>query len=308
MWPFLLLLWLAPTNEATPEERAIAALAPAVKAWRPENRCCSCHHNADAARSLYRAATAGLAVPGDALTETTAWLGRPAGWANNGGEGPFNDRNLATLQFTNALAVALETGRLKERAPLVKAARWVADLQQADGSWKADSDDIPGTPATHGRHLATSLALQTLRAADAKTHAEAIRKAERWLQTTKLVNVYQAAAVLLGLGRADDEAARRQRTACLDLIRRGEARTGGWGPYVRGATEPFDTALVLVALSSQEPTDELRGMLRRGRAALISWQERDGTWPPTTRPAGAESYAQRTATTAWALWALIRTR
>jgi len=304
----LLLLIASLAVPPTPEERAVAALAPAVQAWRTENRCSSCHHNADATRALYRAAAAGLKVSDDALAETTAWLAKPAGWANNGGEGPFNDKDLATLQFAHAVAVAVELGRVKERAPLVEAGKRVAALQQADGSWKADDDETPGTPATHGRPLATSLAIRTLRAADAAGYTEAIRKAQGWLRKAKVENVYQAAAVLLGLGRDDDEPARKQREVCLEVIRSGEARDGGWGPYARVPTEPFDTALVLLALAGLEPTDDRRAMIRRGRAALASWQEEDGTWKPTTRPAGAESNAQRTATTAWALQALLATR
>jgi hypothetical protein len=294
--------------EPTPEDRAITWLAREVKGWRPENNCSSCHHSGDGMRALYRAEVAGLKVPPGTLDETTRWLANPAGWENNGGKGPFNDKRLATLQFANALAIAVETGHQKERAPLLDAAKKVAALQDADGSWKADADDQPGSPATQGRPLATALSLHTLRTADPKAHADAIQKAETWLRRAKVENVYTAGAVLLGLGRADDDAAKKQRAVCLDLIRKGEVRTGGWGPYPRGATEPFDTALVLVALASQEPTPELTALLRRGRAALVSWQEEDGSWPPTTRPAGVESLAQRTATTAWSLWALLRTR
>ena len=34
-------------------------------------------------------------------------------------------------------------------------------------------------------------------------------------------------------------------------------------------------------------------------------QEADGSWPETTRPPGADSYAQRISTTGWALLALL---
>jgi hypothetical protein len=307
MFPALLLL-LVPAADPTPEERAVNWLAREVKGWRPENRCCSCHHNGDGIRALYRAEQAGLKLPPGTLDETTRWLANPAGWADNGGKGPFNDKRQSTLQFANALAIAIETGHQKERGPLLEAARLVVALQTPDGSWTVDNDDGPGSPTVHGRTLATALAVSTLRSADARVHAEAIRKAETWLRTAKVETVYTAAAVLLGLDRADDEAARKQRAVCLELIRTGETKTGGWGPYPRGATEPFDTALVLIALSTQEPTPELTALIQRGRKALLSWQEEDGAWPATTRPAGADSHAQHTSTTAWALWALLRTR
>jgi hypothetical protein len=49
-------------------------------------------------------------------------------------------------------------------------------------------------------------------------------------------------------------------------------------------------------------------MIDRGRAYLLESQLADGSWPETTRPAGAESYAHRVSTTAWATMALLATR
>jgi hypothetical protein len=49
-------------------------------------------------------------------------------------------------------------------------------------------------------------------------------------------------------------------------------------------------------------------MLKRGRVHLVSTQEKDGSWQETTRPSGAESYAQRISTTSWATLALLLTR
>ena len=49
-------------------------------------------------------------------------------------------------------------------------------------------------------------------------------------------------------------------------------------------------------------------MIARGRAFLIARQQADGSWPETTRPSGAESYAQRISTTGWATLALLATR
>ena len=60
--------------------------------------------------------------------------------------------------------------------------------------------------------------------------------------------VIDAAAVVLALGVADDTAAVAQRQRCLELIMEGRAPSDGWGAYLTSAVEPFDTALVLLAL------------------------------------------------------------
>src|SRR5262249_34935081 len=80
----------------TAEERGLAYLAREVPRWSPKNKCYSCHNNADAARALYAAKRLSLPVPDKALDDTTHWLLRPADWAHNGGEGPFNGKVLST--------------------------------------------------------------------------------------------------------------------------------------------------------------------------------------------------------------------
>jgi Prenyltransferase and squalene oxidase repeat. len=82
------------------------------------------------------------------------------------------------------------------------------------------------------------------------------------------------------------------------MILRAQSSDGGWGPNPMAASEPFDTAVVLLALRDAKA-------VARGRAFLIARQRPDGGWPETTRPAGAQSYAQHISTTAWAALALL---
>jgi hypothetical protein len=296
----------APPVLPGPEERALAYLTREVPRWSKRNRCFSCHNNGDAARALYVAVRLGRPVPPRALADTTAWLEWPFGWDQNGGEGSFSDKKLARLQFAASLAEAYETGLTKDRLALDRAARLVLALQDKDGSWRFPNDAL-GSPATHGTALATSLARRTLQRADARRHRYAIAKADAWLRKAPVDTVPGAAAVLLGLGKARDAAAVAQRRRCLDFLRKSEARRGGWGPYPRSPVEVFDTALVLIALAEQEQTIEVKAWTKRGRAYLLAEQETDGSWPETTRPSGAESYAQRVSTAGWATLALLVT-
>src|SRR5438477_630008 len=170
------------------EARAITYLSREVPRWSAENKCYSCHNNGDAARALYAAKRLGRPVNDAALADTTRWVSKPAGWDHNGGEGEFNDKRLARLQFAASLS---------------------------------------------------------------------------------------------------------------------EAKEGGWGPYVTSAPEVFDTAVVVLALTRQPPSDDVRALLTRGRRYLLAEQQADGSWNETTRPGGGVSYAERLSTTGWATQALL---
>jgi hypothetical protein len=291
----------------TPEDRALAFLSREVPRWSKENHCYSCHNNGDAARALYTAMRLGRPVAAAALADTTAWVGRPERWDKNGGEGEFNDKKLAPIQFAGALLGAMDAGRVKGRKALLAAAKRVAANQHAGGSWQVIARGSIGAPVSYGDALATAQARRILLRADPKLYRKAVGKADRWLRRTAVKNIVEAAGVLLGLEGATDTDAAAQRKKCLALIRKGQGKDGGWGPYVSAAAEPYDTALVLLALVPLRKEAGVPAMLKRGRAYLLSAQEADGSWPETTRPAGSISYAQRISTTGWATLALLGT-
>ncbi len=83
------------------------------------------------------------------------------------------------------------------------------------------------------------------------------------------------------------------------MLLAAQTSDGGFGPQAKMPAEVFDTALALLALDG--PADALA----RGRAWLVKMQEKDGGWPETTRPSGAQSYAERISTTGWAVYALL---
>jgi len=207
--------------------RALSFLSQEVPRWRKQNQCYSCHNNGDAARALSMAEHLGFRLEADPLSGTTAWLAKPQAWKHNGGEGEFNEKDLATLQFGAALAAVVRTGKIEDPKPLVRAARMVADLQQADGSWRVNAPGTIGAPVNYGDALATAEALHVLRQADTPMLRSVIAKGERWLRTKKPNNVLDAAGLLIGLRGAEDQAATGQRQKCRELIAAGENQTGG---------------------------------------------------------------------------------
>jgi hypothetical protein len=304
-------LWIAALCLAappSPEERAIGYLAREVPAWSAKNKCFSCHNNGNAARALYAADRAGYALPEKSLADTTRWLAKPVAWDHNGTDGPVNDRHLARLHFALALAQAVDSGRVQQRQPLLDAVAAIASRQLPDGSWRVDPEVGAGSPTNLGPVLATSEIRSLLSLADASRYEAAILRADAWLRRKPVKTTFDAAAVLLALGKATDDKAVSQRQRCMEVVRNGEEKQGGWGPYVNSSPEVFDTALVVLALGRQPATEQTRIWLRRGRAYLLRMQQQDGSWPETTRPASEESYAERLSTAGWATRALLATR
>jgi hypothetical protein len=303
----VLIFALFDTSRLSAEDRALQYLIREVPRWSKDNKCFSCHNNGDAARALYTAIRLGRKVPEKALADTTRWLIKPEGWDHNASDQKFSDKQLDRLQFGITLIDAMDAGLIKDRQPLLKAAAIIAPQQNPDGFWPIGGGGTLGSPTTHGDTLATVHARRVLDRADKSKYKEAIGKADAWLRLRQSKTVLDAAAVLLALESADDAGTLKQRGACLAVIRMGEAEKGGWGPYVNAAPEAFDTALVVLALSRQPETKEIESWRRRGRAYLARTQQKDGSWPETTRPSGADSYAQRISTTAWATQALLAT-
>ncbi len=304
---FLLPLLTLTSFAAEPEERALAYLAREVPRWAVENKCYSCHNNGDAARALYRGLSLKYAIPERVLADTTEWLSQPDKWDKNGGDGPFNDKDLARLQFTSALGAAFDAAQVKDRALLTKTAKLLAAQQLKDGSWSAGTVSGVGGSITYGTALATRQACVILRRAG-KEFDRALEKADGWFRKVEVKTVLDAAAVLWALGDAKDAPAVAQQEHCLTLIRKGESKEAGWGPYVSSAPEVFDTALVTLALAARTPSAEAKAMIKRGREYLLKEQKADGSWQETTRPGGAESYPNRLSTSGWATLALLETR
>ena len=303
-------------SPASGETRAIAYLAAEVPAWRQAHPCYSCHNNGDAARALVAALGRSSGVR-PALDDTLQWLSAPARWEiNGGGKGGADDKRLARIQFAHATTAAFEAALVPKSAVDAAAAIVAAD-QQPDGSWRLDSSDSIGSPATYGTALATVFARRTLIASGLPALADRIAHAERWLSQIEVHNVPDATAILFAAADHPGAPEPDNWRAAVALLKKGQGRDGGWGPYVTSPAEPFDTALATLALQTltRRPSGgqpwftetALADAIAKGRAYLVREQLADGSWNETTRPAGQTSYAQRISTTGWALLAIMET-
>lgn len=291
------------------ERRVLTFLSEEVPGWSRENHCFSCHNNGDAARALFAARKRGITVPDEALRATKTFLEHPERWDKNGVDAAFSDKRLARLQFANALAAAVDARLIEDRSVLRRAAEQLISDQAPDGSWSIDEVALIGSPATYGAPLATALARRTLITADPDRYSGPIQRAAVWLRARTLQNTLDVAAVLIGLD--PNEVSPELRLRALELIRKGRAPEGGWGPFPNSPPEAFDTAITLLALSRWPATEapstskEVAAFIQGGRDYLVATQAEDGSWTETTRPTGSESYAQRLSTTGWAALSLF---
>jgi hypothetical protein len=154
--------------------------------------------------------------------------------------------------------------------------------------------------------VATWLGRETLRAADAREHREAIARAESWSLTTPARSVMDAAAKLLALADSEHPAAEARRREAETYLVGARGSSGGWGPWPGSPPEPFDTSLALLALHRRDPALHA-GAIQAARRFLAALQLSPGGWPETTRPAGYQSYAQHVSTTGWVTLALVET-
>lgn len=289
------------------ESRAVDWLAKEVARWHGENRCYSCHHHGDAMRTLATAFKAGHRPAQAPLADSLAFLTAPAKWDANGPDGPFKDKKLARIQFAAALAEAHAAKWIDDARAVSAGAALVAELQTPDGCWETDLPGSVGSPATYGRALATAIALRTLAIADAQRYRASIERARNWFIDHPATGVLDSAATLWALADNTTPQVERTKAHAFTLVAQGESPAGGWGPFVNSPPEIFDTAVVVLALSAQQHQHAVQPLIARGRKYLVERQTADGSWPATTRPAGADSYAQQTSTTAWATLALLAT-
>ena len=308
----------APADKADPIAAAISRgvgyLVKEVPKWKAQHPCYSCHNNGDAARALLAASAKGYDI-GTALDDTLAFLKQPAKWDQNKSPEGFDDKQLARVQFAAALAVAERHGKAAS-TDLEQAAKLLVADQKADGSWTLDQSDSIASPATYGTIIATWSARTSLIASGMQPDHFTIVAADRWIRGIVPENVIDAAGAILALDLASDVMADNLRRNALQIIRKGQAPDGGWGPYVTAKPQVFDTAMAVMALSllDTEPrlarstyrAEEIKEAIAEGKAYLVSQQRPDGSWPETTRPADQESYAQRISTAAWALLALLQ--
>jgi Prenyltransferase and squalene oxidase repeat len=295
------------------ESRAVAYLKTEVPRWRRMHPCYSCHNSGDATRALLAAAGRGHDI-GDAIDDTVAWLGAPERWAANAMRGGSEDLPPARVQFASALAAAVVARRAKPAA-LDRAAQLLISHQHADGSWRLSESQLLGGATFYGTSLATAMARRSLSRATLGAAPSSRARAARWLRALEPMTVLDASSLLLGLDGDSDAAAEAPRRNAIDVLRRGQGPDGGWGPYINSPSEPFDTALAVLALRSMPAAGSISRppasdgerieAIRRASAYLASTQNSDGSWPETTRPPNGESYAQRISTTAWALLALF---
>jgi squalene cyclase len=264
-------------------------------------------------------------VPPDALQETTAWLLDPPAWDDPKGDPGFSDLKLARIQFAAALTEAFQTAAVNDKKPLTLAAERLLADQEDDGSWDVDVPGVVGSPATYGDALGTYMALRTLTTSGESRFAGAVARADAWFLSAQPAATVDVCAVTLALadrlkGTAQfpappepNASLRHKHHGLIERLVANQNSDGGWGPYPKSPSEPFDAAVAVLALGASSglsaiDQEAVEKAVAQGRKFLIGAQLPAGGWIETTRPSGFQSYAQHISTSGWATLALLKTR
>src|SRR5262245_45839241 len=302
----ILILFLA-LQAPPPEQIAVDYMISEVPRWPMENRCFSCHNNGDGARALYLAYRMKYPVSAQVLDGTSEWLQKPTAWGKSGETG-FGDEKLARIQFAAALVDAVETGFVKDKSLIARAAELLLPHQETDGSWQVDAQAATPSAVTYGPVLATFMARRTMERAEDTRFSDPIARADRWLRSADVSTTVNAAAVVLAFeNRKDADSASRLEMA-LNVLLKSQNADGGWGAFSNTPAEPFETAMALIALNTVRDRPGIEARIVKGRAFLVSVQFQDGGWPAARQSTTGETYARHISTSAWATLALLTTK
>jgi hypothetical protein len=289
----------------TPEQRAVDYVATEVPRWPVENNCFSCHNNGDGARALLLAHRMKQPLPPQVLEKTADWLQKPDEWGKSGTTG-LGDEKLARIQFGAALVDAVDVGVVANKMLVTRAADLLLPHQETDGSWQVDAQSASPSAVTYGPVLATFMARRTLERAGDERFLEPIARADKWLLQADIRTTVNAAAVVLAFENRKDPAFKARQEQALAGLSDAQNTDGGWGAYPKTPSEPFETAMALLALSVSERPEAER--IVRGRAFLVAVQLEDGGWPAERQSATGGTYARHMSTSAWATQALLATK
>jgi squalene-hopene/tetraprenyl-beta-curcumene cyclase/sporulenol synthase len=246
-------------------------------------------------------------VAAQALEGTSNWLQNPGEWGKSGETG-LGDEKLARIQFGAALADAVDAGFVKDGSLVARAAELLLPHQEADGSWQVDAQAAAPSAVTYGPALATFMARRTMERAAETRFKDANARADGWLHNVDLAPSVNAAAVVLAFEKRKDAGSRSRLERALSRLLGSQNADGGWGAYTNTPSEPFETALALLALNAVRDKPEIEARLAKGRAFLVSVQAADGGWPAARQSTTGETYARHISTSAWATLALLVTK
>jgi len=245
------------------------------------------------------------------------------GWTHLPGGVPDCDDTAAALLALHALGEPAS-------AAVLAGARWLLDLQNADGGWPTFCRGWGKLPFDRSAPDLTAHALRALRtwrrAADGAETDRAIVRGLRYLKRTQRPDgawlplwfgnqhapgqqnpVYGTSRVLLAfcdLGRATDPEAARGR----DFLLHAQSADGVWGGDRRVAGSVEETALAVEALAAWPEEERPHAVCRRGALALAEMIKKGGLDRPA--PIGLYFarlwYAERLYPVIWAVGALGR--
>jgi hypothetical protein len=268
----------APVTLAQVRTAVTRALGPLQKTLvvYPEKRdCFSCHNQTLPLLALTTARSRGLEIDedavGGAVALTLADLERAIEEYRKGRGQPGGVTRAGYALW------ALELGGHRPDGVTAAVTQFLMTADRDRDHWTTSARRVP-MEASH--FTTTALALQGLRAFEAKVSSDAVKKrigqAHAWLAKSKPVDTEDRVFRLWGLKYAG-ASAEQVKAASKELLatQRGD---GGWGQLDKMPSDAYATGSALVALHESGSLGAGEPAYRRGIAFLVHSQKEDGTW------------------------------
>jgi N-acyl-D-amino-acid deacylase len=254
--------------------KSIALLQQTGNTWFEKQTCTSCHQQDLPMMAVHLARDRGVPVNEDLFLKTVT---KAYGFMSSLDRAVQNVYLIdAPMDYGSHLMGAHDAGVPSTLSTAVYA-RFIANRQQADGSW-VSIDERP--PQSHSQFTATATAMRAMQlympARLQAENRERVGRARRWLEAHEATNTEDRVSQLRGLAWAGADASiLKKLSATLIAQQRSD---GGWSQLPRLDSDAYATGEVLFALHDAAGIPTSNSSWAKGARFLLSTQLADGSW------------------------------
>jgi ankyrin repeat protein len=254
--------------------KSIALLQQTGSSWFEKQTCTSCHQQDLPMMTVRMARERGVTVNEDLFLKTVT---KAYGFMSSLDRAVQNLYLIdAPMDYGSHLLGAHDAG-VPSSLSTTAYARFIANRQQADGSW-VSIDERP--PQSHSVFTATATAMRAMQVyMPARLQAETrerVGRARRWLESREATNTEDRVSQLRGLAWAGADASMLTKLAAALIAQ--QRSDGGWSQLPRLESDAYATGEVLYALHDAASIPTSNSSWQKGARYLLNSQMPDGSW------------------------------